>query len=36
MTAREILGCILVFAAIILAQLPTKEEFKNRKAKKID
>ncbi|MBQ8268083.1 MAG: DMT family transporter [Clostridia bacterium] len=33
LSAREILGCIIVFAAVILSQLPVSEWVKNRKSK---
>ena len=26
MTAKELLGCVIIFTAIIIAQLPTKQE----------
>ena len=31
MSTRETIGCVLMFAAIILAQLPEKEKIRNKK-----
>ena len=31
LTVREISGCVLIFAGVILAQLPVKERIKNKK-----
>lgn len=36
MSGRELLGCIVIFAAVILAQLPTKEERMEKRLKAND
>jgi drug/metabolite transporter (DMT)-like permease len=35
LTAREALGCVLMFAAVILAQLPLQGRSAKKKSKKI-